>query len=1436
MVCLDNSGIERAGLVAAVEQAADAIVITGVDGTIQYANPAFTTLTGYSREEAVGRNPRFLKSGQTPDEVYQELWSTIVSGRVWHGEVINRRKNGTVYREEMQITPVEGAAGQIVNFIAVKRDVTQVRAERDAQAFLATIVQSSEDAIVAYSPAGTILTWNRGAETIFGYSAVDAIGKPMAMLLPSGRQQVLEACTEQARAGTSISNHEGVGLHKDGRRIPLWVSGSPARNVAGELIAISMILRDVSDLKEAERDRALLASIVESSEDAIVSMNLDGTIVSWNGGAEKLCGYSRREILGKKVGLMAAPERAENVGRCLATVRQGGTVSEFDTILRAKDGREVDVSFSASPIRDSSGEVVAASAIVRDVGKRVQAERKLRESEERFREVFEKAPVGMMVVAVDGRLLQVNTALCQMLGYSAPELLEFTWVKLTHPDDLEPSRVHAKAALGTPGSFADLEKRYLHRNGSVVWVRVRGSLVRDSAGKALYVVVHVEDITERKRAEEALRESEERFRIMADSCPSTMWVTDATGVKKFVNRAYREFCGIAHGEMAAVKWPVPMHPDDASAYTGAYDRAHEEHYPFRAEARFRNAAGEWRWMATHAKPRFSPDGVYLGHVGISPDITDRKRAEEALQSAREAAEVAAKHHAFQHALVRAIHGCSPDGILAINNKNLIVSHNRKFLECWRIPLDRIPDNLPDYPVGGQPPLILSAVLERVKDPQEFLRRVQELDADPSLNDHCEIALKDGRTIERYSTGLRNERGDHLGRVWFIRDITERKRAEKALQTSEEKFRQLAENIREVFWMMAPSADEILYVSPAYESVWGKSCESLYQNPMSWRESIHPGDAARAHAFFARQIQGESLDSEYRIKTPSGEKWIRDRAFPIRDANGSLIRVAGIAEDITDRKRYEQELIRAREAADAANVAKSRFLANMSHEIRTPMNGVIGMMQLLLDTGLSAEQRRYANVAQASGQVLLALIDNILDLSKIESRKVALERSSFNLRHTLESVVQLAGIQAKAKGLNLVLRVSPEIPEFVRGDPHRLRQILTNLVTNAVKFTERGEVAVEAALEKQADGQVTVEFRFVDTGIGMRPDEIARLFRPFAQADASTTRKYGGTGLGLIISKQLVELMGGKIGVHSLEGLGSTFWFTAVFETAEPGVAPSVAGGVAQASRSSARGARILVVEDNPVNREVAMAQLSRLGYQAAAVENGAEAVEALANAGYDLVLMDCQMPVMDGFEATLHIREVHRSDIPIVAVTADAMPADRDRCLRAGMNDYLAKPVELQRLSEVLAKWLRAASPGTSVEQPPDDPKPQGPMIFDQDSLLRRLVGDRNLAGAILRSFVGGCPARLNELRQRIADADASGARQLAHRLKGAAATVAAKELCAFAAAIEQAGASGEVARCAELMPRGMQVFEQFRGALASAGWLMNPGGDASLRTNDDQS
>jgi CheY-like chemotaxis protein/HPt (histidine-containing phosphotransfer) domain-containing protein len=482
--------------------------------------------------------------------------------------------------------------------------------------------------------------------------------------------------------------------------------------------------------------------------------------------------------------------------------------------------------------------------------------------------------------------------------------------------------------------------------------------------------------------------------------------------------------------------------------------------------------------------------------------------------------------------------------------------------------------------------------------------------------------------------------------------------------------------------------------------------------------------------------------------------------------------------------------------------------------------------MLVETDLTGEQRRYAAVAQTSGRTLLALIDSILDLSKIEARKVTLESLDLELFDTIEEVIEPLRVQASAKGIDIRSRVSPEIPPFLRGDTHRLRQVIINLCANAVKFTERGEVTLEVALESQRAGMATVRFAITDTGIGMRPDQVATLFSPFVQADASTTRKYGGTGLGLAICKQLVGMMGGAIGVDSQEGLGSTFWFTAVFEVAsrrQEKSANKQPDGRFDASRRTVRvgrTARILVVEDNATNREVALAQLKKLGYEGHAVTNGAEAIEAVQEGGYDLVLMDCQMPVMDGFESTRRIRcaPLHR-DISIIALTASAMSSERNRCLSAGMNDYLAKPVELGPLADVLARWVAATDTGSAAQTPDEPAAVAGDAVFNAEALLGRLMGDRQLGGLILRGFLEDALSVLNNLRKSLDRADALGIQSQAHALKGAAATVSAERLNAIALAMESAGKGGELDRCGELLPRAVEELERFKSTLEREGW-----------------
>jgi PAS domain S-box-containing protein len=512
---------------------------------------------------------------------------------------------------------------------------------------------------------------------------------------------------------------------------------------------------------------------------------------------------------------------------------------------------------------------------------------------------------------------------------------------------------------------------------------------------------------------------------------------------------------------------------------------------------------------------------------------------------------------------------------------------------------------------------------------------------------------------------------------------------KELRESEERFRQIAENVHEVFWMLDVTDQRILYVSPAYEEIWGRPRKALQEMPSSWLDSIHVDDRVQALAHAKKAPGGDQSEAEYRIVRPDGSiRWIWDRAFPVVNEQGQLFRIVDIAEDISVRKAAEEALQKAKEAAEAASHAKSEFLANMSHEIRTPLNGILGMTELVLETSLNTEQSEYLAMAKDSADSLLTIINDVLDFSKIEAGKMELYPIEFNLREAFEETARMFSLRAHDKGLEIICDVHSDVPEILFGDPTRLRQVVVNLVGNAIKFTEHGEVAIQVATDSTAGDDALLHVTVSDTGIGIPVDKQAAIFQAFTQADGSTTRRFGGTGLGLTICTRLVTMMGGRVWVESEAGHGSQFHFTARLGIVKNGFLPP------PAELASLIDLKVLVVDDNATNRRILGGMLERWGMKPVLADSADAALEILhaAKAGgepFPLVLTDSHMPEKDGFTLAEEVKQSpDLAAAMVMMLTSGPKRGDGARCRTLGMASYLTKPVRQSELREALLRVL----------------------------------------------------------------------------------------------------------------------------------------------------
>jgi PAS domain S-box-containing protein len=1302
------------------ENVAEGIVTFGEGGRIETLNRATQRLFGYEAPEIIGQHVDALVPGLAPARRGEQASSQPDGNSAFLDqtrEMVGRRKNGKTFPIEVTVGDMR-LDGQRL-FVAIVRDVTErKRAEeqiRQQLHFTETITNSLNSGIIALDTKDQITFANPTAAQLLGRSRPHLLGRKVDEVV---YQQRAEGDREPAddppmlkaiRSGTRFRVDDDTFVREDGSTFAAAYRLTPIREDGGYCGAV-ISFQDITERKRAEEARYRLASIVEHSVDAIDSKTLDGVIVSLNPAAERLYGYPEGELKGEHISVLTPPEHLDEMMGILERVRRGETVSGYETERLSKSGRRIPLSLTVSPVRDTAGNVVGLSAIARDITERKEAERRRQEAESKYRTVVEHLPAVTYLQEVehDRVMTFISPQIEAMLGY-APEDYNGThlWVETIHPEDRE--RVLAEdERTDETGEPFKIEYRQVAKDGRVVWVRDEAVLVRNNEGKPLFWQGFMMDITERKQSEEALRESEERYRLVARAINEVIWDNDI-------------------------------------------------------------AADEQKW-----------DGAIELTFG--------------------------------------------------------------------------------YPSG--------------------------------------------------------------------------------LETT---------------------------------GAW-------------WEERIHPEDKQRVLSKIAAVLDSdvEVWSDEYRFRRADGTyATVVDRAYVVRNANGEPVRMTGSMSDVTERDRAEKESQEARRAAESANRAKSEFLANMSHEIRTPMNGVIGMTGLLLDTDLTEEQREYAQTVRASAESLLTIINDILDFSKIEAGKLLIEQLDFDLGAVVEEAAGLLAERAYDRGVELASLIERDVPMDLRGDAGRIRQVLVNFLSNAVKFTEKGEVLLLARLIEETDHSAVVRFEVRDTGIGMTEEQQSRLFESFTQADASTTRRYGGTGLGLAVSKQLVELMGGEIGVQSAPGEGSTFWFSLPLEKQSEGVrridsassavplrdvrvlavddnetnrkilthqlaswgieseaaedGPSAlrmlreAAGrgepydlaildmqmpemdgieVAQKIKSDpvtaptklmmltsiggrreedkvdpegvaaylskpvkqsqlydvlaeilagpATGgarephasppahtppaaaqapigfsdrppARILVVEDNAVNQKVAVRMLERLGYRADVAANGLEAVEALSRIPYRAVLMDVQMPEMDGYEATAEIRRREAAhawrgeaqSTPIIAMTANAMQGDREKALAAGMDDYVAKPAKPAELEAVLARWIRRADEASSdTEKSTDD----APLPVDGDEPLDRSVlaslrelqeeGEPDLLGELAALFLVDVPNQLETLRQALEAGDISSARRVAHTLKGSCGNMGAKRMATICAELQDVGDSSDLTLAATLVKHLQAEFVRVRHAL----------------------
>lgn len=1123
----------------------------------------------------------------------------------------------------------------------------------------------------AYRPS---LGQNGKHPSIMGAKAEDAWSEIWDIIKPL-IDQVL------AGEGATWSEDQLIPIYRNGKIEDVYwtFSYSPVIGEAGEIAGVLVTCCETTDkvltYKSLEESKNQLQFAVDAAEIATWDINPATSRFTGNDRLKGWHGLDPGEEFDLEAGFNVVIEKDRNVLKEAITQAlhhsSGGALDIEYTIVNPLTKQKRIVHAKGKTTFDENKIATRLNGTLHDVTQEVLARQKIEESNNRFRELVMEAPMGIVV----------------LMGKDfIAETVNDKYLELIHRkrEDFEGKSLFEAVPELKGQAVESLLNRVLASNEPYYGNEFLASIVHDGKKEDSYfnfvykpltengvpsgIMVVAVEVTEMVKAKHALQESESYFRRMADSVPMMIWITNKDGLCTYVNKQWHQYTGQKFKDSLDYGWLNTIHVEDRGFTKEIFEESSKTFSEFQVEYRLKNAAGEYRWVMTSALPRFKPSNEFEGYIGTVIDIDDRKSAEEKIKDSEEKSR------------------------LAINSAELgiyewIVGEPKVFIS------DRIAEIF-NADVSG---FVDRSIFISKFHPDDLIihkKAHENIAATGTLDYEARVIWNDGSIhwIKNKGKVIEDSTKNTRKMLGSIMDITDIKMVSQALKISEARLAE-AQRIAGIGNWEYNHVDKSFYCSDEVYKILATTPEEFIPNFNNLFRIIHPGDIKKISRVLSfTKKTGLPFNIDFRIITTENKtKYINSQGYVVLDDNQKIVKIIGTLQDITSRKLVEEELIEAKSISEKSLKYKEQFLANMSHEIRTPMNAIVGFTGLALKTPLQPDQKQYIEAIKTSGENLLVIINDILDFSKIEAGAIHFERIDFQLSELISTLTDLMLPKSVEKGIKLSVTMNPSVPNTLIGDPTRLNQILLNLVGNAIKFTEKGEVKIGVQCVKDNDREVELEFSVADTGIGIEPDMIEIIFNVFTQTSSDTTRKYGGSGLGLAIVKQFVEKQNGKVWVESELHKGSTFYFTLRFGKSLPDNLNNETG-IKQSMEMPTTPIKILLVEDNKLNQLLASKALTDWNWEVEIADNGLIALEKVSKENFDVILMDIQLPEMDGYEATRYIRNTFdppKANIPIIAVTAHAMQSEIAKCKEAGMDGYITKPFSPKMLYEGIMQVIK---------------------------------------------------------------------------------------------------------------------------------------------------